>query len=391
MLTNIQVKNLKPDTKSYRVFDSRGLYLQIAKNGSKYWRFKYRFEKKEKLLALGMYPEVTLQEARAQRDAARKLISQKIDPSVHKKSNHSHINSFQNIADEWFETKKKAWSDSHAKNLYGRMKIHLLPYLGYYPIQEITPNVLLDTIRRIESRGANETAHRILQIASQIFRYAVITCRIQVNPAETLKGALEPVRKNHLAAIIDPEGAANLMKSLHAYNATHSIESALKLSPLFFVRPGELRHAKWSEIDFKKAEWNIPAEKMKMKEPHLVPLCKQAIKILSDLKLHNGNSEYVFSCPRSKERPISNNSVAAALRRMGYSKDEMTAHGFRAMARTMLDEILRFRPDIIEHQLAHTVRDPLGRAYNRTKHLDERRKMMQSWADYLYKISGLSE
>jgi integrase len=265
---------------------------------------------------------------------------------------------------------------------------NVFPYIGNHPIAAIKAPELLAVLRRVESRGALETAHRVRTICGQIFRYAVATGRAERDTAADLRGALPSPKEKHLAAITDPAKVGGLLRAIDGYQGGFVVQCALRLAPLIFVRPGELRHAEWSEIDFDNAVWNIPAAKMKMKEPHLVPLSRQAIGILKELLKLTGKSKYVFPSARSFSRPMSNNAILAALRRMGFEKDEMSGHGFRAMARTILDEVLQVRPDYIEHQLAHAVRDPNGRAYNRTAHLPERRKMMQLWADYL---DGLKE
>jgi integrase len=263
------------------------------------------------------------------------------------------------------------------------MERDLFPWMGAHPINEIKAPELLAVLRRVESRGALESAHRIRAIAGQVFRYAVATGRAERDPSADLKGALPRPGEKHHAAITDPKEVAPLLRAIDGYHGHFVVKCALRLAPLFFVRPGELRHAEWAEIDFDEAVWNIPAGKMKMKQPHMVPLCHQAMEILTELKELTGSSRYVFPSGRSLSRPMSNNTLLSALRRMDYDKETMTPHGFRAMARTILDEVLQVRPDFIEHQLGHAVRDPNGRAYNRTAHLAERRKMMQLWADYL--------
>lgn len=393
MLTELKVKNAKPADKQIKLSDGRGMYLVVMPSGAKYWRFKYRHGGKEKLLALGVYPEITLQEARERRDAARKQLAQGIDPSLAKQSVKMASaggtgNTFEAVALEWFAKKSPKWAVNHSSKIMGRLKNHLLPYLGNWPIAAVTAPEILKVMRKIEERGTPETAHRSLQIVGQVFRYAIVTGRADRNPAGDLRGALEPVRKQHLAAVTTPDDVAKLMLAIKDYRGSTVTRLALQLAPLLFVRPGELRQAEWSEVDLENAEWNILAAKMKMREPHLVPLSRQAVAILKELKLHTGQGKFLFPCARSRHRPMSNNAVLAALRRMGYTRDEMTGHGFRAMARTILDEVLGVRPDYIEHQLAHAVRDPLGRAYNRTKHLPERREMMQRWADYLDELTA---
>jgi len=394
-LTDVKVRSAKPGTKQTKIFDGDGLFLLLmppgkkSPNGSKCWRFKYRFGGKEKLLALGTYPEVSLADARNKRDAARKQIAAGIDPMEARKAKKAAqvgaaADSFEIVAREWHNEYKNTWSKVHAETIIDRLEKDVFPWMGARPIGEITPPELLKVLRRIQSRGALDTAHRIRNHCSQVFRYAVATGRAERDTAADLRGALPPVKNNHFAAPTNPKDVAPLLKAIDEYSGSFVVKCALQLAPLLFVRPGELRAAEWSEIDFEAAEWNIPAERMKMKEPHLVPLCDQAIKILNDLKPLTGHSKYVFPSHRSPLRCMSENAVNAALRRMGFEKSEITGHGFRAMARTILDEVLQVRPDFIEFQLAHAVKDPNGRAYNRCAHLAERRKMMDMWSEYLH-------
>lgn len=387
-LNDTKIRNAKPREKDYKLFDGDGLFLIVTKKGHKWWRFKYRFDGKEKLLALGTYPERSLIDARTDRDAARRQVAAGIDPNQAKKAQRaareeSNANSFEVVAREWFAKFSPGWAESHADKIKARLENDLFPWLGDRPISEIKAPELLAALRRIEARGALDTAHRAKQNAGQIFRYAIATGRAERDIAADLKGALPPPKKNHFASITDPKEIAPLLREIEGFRGSFPVKCALLLAPLLFVRPGELRQAEWSEIDIEAAEWNIPASRMKMKEPHLVPLSKQAIKILKELHPLTSNGRYVFPSIRTNTRPMSENTINAALRRMGYTGDEMTGHGFRAMARTILDEVLGFRTDFIEHQLAHAVKDPNGRAYNRTAHLAERRKMMQQWADYL--------
>lgn len=386
-LTDAKVRNAKATTKPRKLFDGDGLFLLISPNGKKGWRFKYKFDGKEKLLSFGTYPEVSLETAREKRLAARKQVAAEVDPGdirkVKKQSTDHPENGFELVAREWHSKFSQSWSDSHTKTTLDRLVNNVFPWLGSRPIHEIEAPELLSVLRRIESRGAIETAHRVRTICGQVFRYAVATGRANRDLAADLRGALPPVKKGHLASITDPIKSGKLLQAIDGYEGSFVTKCALQLAPLVFVRPGELRLAEWGEFDFENCEWNIPAERMKMKVPHLVPLSSQAMTILQELQPLTGVSKYLFPSVRSVARPMSNNTINAALRRMGYEKDEMTGHGFRAMARTILDEILQVRPDFIEHQLAHAVRDPNGRAYNRTAHIDERRKMMQLWADYL--------
>lgn len=397
-LTDTAIRNAKPGltpigketSKPYKLGDAGGLYLEVAPSGGKWWRLKYRHGGKEKRLSLGVYPDVSLKDARQRRDEARKLLANDIDPGENRKAakaakTERAANSFEVIAREWFAKNAVSWASNHGDRIIRRLERDIFPWIGGKPIAEITAPQLLAVLRRIEERGAVETAHRAHQNCGQVFRYAVATGRAERDPSPDLKGALPPVKEKHLAAITDPKAIGALLRAMDDYQGQFVTKCALRLAPLFFVRPGELRKAEWLELDLDKAEWNIPAERMKMREQHLVPLSTQAVAILRELHALTGEGRYVFPGARTNTRPMSDNAILAALRRMGFTKDEMSGHGFRAMARTILDEVLQVRPDYIEHQLAHAVRDPNGRAYNRTAHLAERRKMMQLWADYLDK------
>jgi integrase len=388
-LTNTAIKNAKPSEKPYKVFDERGLYLEVAPKGGKWWRFKYRFSGKEKRLSLGVYPDISLKVARDRREEARKLLTEGVDPSQKRKAQKATNakfagNSFEVLAREWFDQRSSSWSAGHASRIIRRLERDIFPWLGSQPIMEIDPPKLLSVIRRIEKRGALETAHRALGNCGQVFRYAIATSRAKNDPSVDLNGALPPSRGEHFASITEPKLVAEILRAIDGYEGTLTVRCALRLAPLVFVRPGELRKAKWDEVDLSVGEWRYFITKTDTQ--HIVPLSRQALEILKDLRPLTGNGPYVFPGIRSKERPMSDNAILAALRRMGIGKEEMTGHGFRAMARTILDEVLGFRPDLIEHQLAHTVRDPHGRAYNRTAHLPERKKMMQDWSDYLDKL-----
>jgi integrase len=387
-LTDIKVRSVKPDSKPQKLFDSGGLFLLVNPSGGKWWRLKYRFDGKEKLLSLGTYPDVSLKDARDKKDVARKQLAAGIDPGANRKAVKAaridqNANTFEVIAREWMERQEAKWAKSNAEKVSRRLERDLFPWLGKRPITEITAPELLKVLRKIEERGAVETAHRALQNCGQVFRYAIATGRGTQDISTSLRGALTSVRGGHFAAITDPKQIGSLLRAIKDYHGSLVTQSALRLAPLVFVRPGELRRAEWSEFDLVEKTWSIPADRMKMREGHIVPLPYQAVEILKELHPLTGRSRFVFPSARSNDRPMSDNAVLAALRRMGFSKDEMSGHGFRAMARTVLDEILNIRPDYIEHQLAHAVRDPNGRAYNRTAHLPERRKMMQLWADYL--------
>ncbi|MEH6552425.1 MAG: integrase arm-type DNA-binding domain-containing protein [Pseudomonadales bacterium] len=387
-LTATAVKQATPKEKDYKLSDGGGMFLLIKKNGGKYWRLKYRLAGKEKLLALGVFPEISLKEARDLRDVARKQITNNIDPVEFKRTEKASLhdagaNSFESIATEWFKRKMNDKSQSHQNRTWRAMEKDLFSSLGKRPISTITPPQLLAALRKIENRGAIETAHRAKQIAGQILRYAVATGRAERDPSNDLKGALQSPKKTHLAAITDPKEAGKLLLAIDGYQGTASVMAALKLSPIVFCRPGELRHMEWTEINWDECRWEIPAEKMKMKEPHIVPLSTQAIETIKELQRLTGRSKFVFPSARGASRPLSENGVRTALRSLGYDNKTMTPHGFRAMARTILDEVLGFRVEWIEHQLAHSVKDENGRAYNRTTHLKQRTDMMQKWADYL--------
>ena len=392
-LSDTAVRNAKPADKPVKMADEKGLFLLLTPAGGKWWRLKYRYGGKEKLLSLGVYPDVSLKAARERRDEARKLLANDIDPGEQRKAQKTAgeergANSFEVIAREWYAKFSAQWTPSHGERILRRLERDIFPRLGAKPIADIKPPELLETLRKIEARGALETAHRAMQNAGQVFRYAVATGRAERDPTGDLKGALPPPKETHLAAITKPAEVAALLRAIDDYTGFYTTRYALRLAPLVFVRPGELRQAEWAEIDLDAAEWNIPAERMKMREAHLVPLSTQAVSLLRELHAYTGRGRYLFPSARSASRPMSNNAILAALRRMGFAKDEMSGHGFRAMARTILDEVLGVRPDLIEHQLAHAVRDPNGRAYNRTAHLPQRRAMMQEWADYLDKLKA---
>lgn len=390
-LSDIAIKNAKPGEKPVRKFDGGGLYLEITPAGGKLWRLKYRFGGKEKVLALGKYPEVSLKDARERRDVARKLIANEVDPSENRKQQNAAkairaANSFEVVAREWIAKNIPTWAASHSSKIIRRLEMYVYPWLGGKPIAEITAPELLAMAQRIEDKGALETAHRALQNCGQVFRYAVATGRADRDPTGDLRGALQPVKSTHMAAITDPPKVAELLRTLDDYQGSLIVRCALQLAPLVFVRPGELRAAEWADIDLDTAEWRFTASKTRT--GHIVPLSHQAVAILREAIALTGEERYVFPSARTGERPMSDNAILAAMRRLGIAKNEMSGHGFRAMARTILDEVLGYRPDLIEHQLAHAVRDPNGRAYNRTAHLPERRKMMQAWADYLEKLKA---
>lgn len=386
-LTATAVKNAKPRNKQYKMADGKGLFLLVTQKGGKWWRYKYRFHGKEKLLALGTYPDTSLKDARNSHDKSRKLLAKGIDPSEVKKLEKAvgieqTENSFQSIATEWITKFSPNWSAEHAHRITRRFKNDIFPWLGKRPIRKITAAELLQVLRRIESRGALDTAHRAMQNCGQVFRYAVASGRVERDPTVDLRGALPPVQAKHHASISDPTVVGDLLRTIDGYEGYFVTKCALRLAPLLFVRPGELRKAEWSEINLDKAEWRIPAEKMKAGEQHIVPLSQQAIEILADLQPLTGQKGFVFPGVRSRSRPMSENTINAALRRLGYTKEEMTGHGFRSMASTLLNE-QGWHYDAIERQLAHAERNNVRAAYNFAEHLPERRKMMQAWSDYL--------
>ena len=397
-LSDAQIKNAKPQEKDYKLMDGFGLFLLITPTNGKLWRFDYRFDNKRKMLALGAYPSVTLAEARQRREDAKKLLANGIDPGAMKKTLKSTgkelaANTFEVIARQWhlkFSAAGK-WSPTHAADIMHRLEKDIFPPLGSRPISEIKPKELLTVLERIASRGALDSAHRLRHHCGMIFRYAIVHEYAERDIAADLRGALPPVKGGHHAAATTPKDLAPILRSIDDFNGSFIVKSALQLLPLVFCRPGELRAAEWSEINFDDCIWEIPAERMKMKQPHIVPLSRQAINILKELQPLTGYGRYLFPCHRSPLRCMSNNALNAGLRRLGFTKEEATAHGFRASARTILDEVLKVRPDFIEHQLSHSVRDALGTAYNRTSHLDERKKMMQTWADYLDNLKTVAK
>jgi integrase len=390
-LTDAAARNAKPAAKTVRMFDRDGLYLEVSPRGGKWWRLKYRYAGKEKRVSLGVYPEVNLKKARARTIDARQLLDAGVDPSENRRAAKAAqvegaANSFEVVTREWIDQQMKSWVKGHGERILTRFERDIFPWIGARPIADLTAPELLTTVRRIEKRGALETAHRALGNCGQVFRYAIATGRAKRDLTGDLRGALPAVRPTHFAAITDPERVGALMRAIDGYEGSLTVRCALRLAPLVFVRPGELRHAEWSAMDLDGGEWRYTVTKTNT--PHIVPLSSQAVATLRDLQPVTGRGRFVFSSARSSQRPMSDNAILAAMRRMGIAKDEMSGHGFRAMARTILDEVLGFRPDFIEHQLAHALRDPNGRAYNRTAHLAERRKMMQAWADYLDKLKN---
>lgn len=390
-LTDTAIRNAKPREKQYKLTDERGLYLLVRKSG-KYFRFDYRFFGKRKTMALGVYPDVTLADARQKRDDARKLLKKDVDPSQHKQAaatlkRELMTNNFEAIAREWFEKQKHTWSDGHSSRVIRRLELNVFPMIGKRPIKMINAPELLEVLKRVEHRGAFYSAGVVKRTCGQVFRYAIATGRAERDPSGDLQGALTPAKTTNMAAITDSKKIGGLLRAIDDYDGYFVTQCALKLAPLVFVRPGELRHVEWLEVDLDNAEWKIPACKMKTKNPHIVPLSKQAVEIFRMIEPVTGYGRYVFPSLRSIANPMSNNTINAALRRMGYTKDEMTGHGFRGMASTILHE-QGWASDVIERQLAHTEGNSVKAAYNHAQHLPERRKMMQAWADYLDALKG---
>lgn len=387
-LSAMQIKQSKPTEKDYKLFDGEGLFLLIKKNGSKHWRLKYRFLGTEKLLAIGSYPLLSLQEAREVKIEARKLLLNGIDPVAHKKEGKLDAtvnaqNTFKVIALEWFENRKSIWKPNYADEVLKRLDEDIFPQIGKMPIKDIEPPVLLATIRKIEKRGALDLARRQLQKCGEIFRYAIATGRATRDPSNDIREALKPVKKAHFAAI-EVEDLPEFVKALNANKGRlyQTTQNALWLIMLTFVRTGELINAKWSEIDFERNRWVIPAERMKMGREHIVPLASQAIEILHKQKIISGQWEHIFPSPVKPRQPISNNTILGALKRMGY-QGRMTGHGFRSLAMGTIKQELGYRHEVVDRQLAHAPKSKIDKAYDRASFLDERTKMMQEWANYL--------
>lgn len=402
-LSEMQIKKAKPAEKDYKLFDGGGLFLLVTPTGGKLWRLKYRFGGTEKQLSLGAYPEISLQDARQRREDARRMVANGDDPSQTKKAAKVSLavspeSSFEVVARVWHGANVSHWAESHAKTTMERLEKNIFPWLGKMPIDQITLEDIKPVLQRIEQR-APESARRMFVALNMIFRYSVVTSRIPRNPIEGLRPrdllTVDPISR-HLPAIIDPKELSPFLNHIERYKGTFVTKCAMQLAPLLFQRPGDLRHMEWVDLDLETGEWNIPVSKMKLTrvakirregEAHCVPLPRQAVEILTALHALTGRSPYVFPGARSNLKPMSEAAITTAIHRMGY-QGEMTWHGFRATARTILDEVLEFPSDIIEHQLAHAVRDPLGRAYNRTTKLPQRRKMMQAWADYLDELKA---
>jgi integrase len=393
-LTDVMIRNTKPAAKSIKRYDRDGLYLEVSPSGRKWWRLKYRFHGKENRISLGVYPEVSLRDARGRCEEARQLLAHGVDPSQERKAQKAADtslieNSFERVTREWFSKFSPSWAPAHAARKIRLFERDIFPWIGERPIAEITAHELLGVLHRIEKRGVRETERRALVFCGQVFRYAVASARAERDPSSDLRGALPPVKAEHFAAVTEPAQLGAILRALDAYDGTMTVRCAMRLMPMLFVRPGELRAAEWAQIDLDAGEWRYLVTKTERN--HIVPLCRQAVELLREVHQLTGRGKYVFPSARSNKRPMSDNAILAAMRAMGIPKDVTTGHGFRATARTILDEVLGVRIDLIEHQLAHSVKDPNGRAYNRTAFLPERRKMMQVWADYLDQLKAGKE
>jgi integrase len=387
MLTITSINAAKPGERPRKLFDGGGLYLEIRPNGSRLWRFKYRYGGTENRISFGAYPEVGLREARERREEARRLLREGRDPSVERRARQAGGSgvTLEAVAREWHSRWKLDKAPSHYTPVLRALERDVFPRIGRVPLPELEPVAILPVLRAVEARGAVETAHRIRGYLGFVFRYGVATGRCARDPTADLRGALAPVVGGHMPAITTPDEFGAILRALDGYQGQPATIYALRLAPLVVLRPGELRHAEWTEIDFDTATWIVPASRMKLRRDHVVPLARQAVAILEDARKH-ARGRLVFHAVRGMDRPLSNNTLNAALRRLGYDTDEVTMHGFRASFRTMGAEILHFPVELMEHQLAHAVRDPLGRAYNRAEFLPERREMMQRWADWCDEI-----
>ena len=391
-LSDTAIKTSKPKDADYKLADEKGLYVLVKKAG-KYFRLDYRFAGKRKTLALGVYPETSLKEARGKRDEARKLLADGKDPLEEKKAKRNQIiaettNTFQAVAAEWHEKLKSKWSTDYANRKWYFLEKDVFPTFGDTPIKNITPRELLTLLEKIQARGAIDVAHRVKGLCGEVFRYGIHTDRCDRDPTQDLKGVLVPQKNKHMAAITDPDKVGELLRAIDGYKGDFTTLCALKLAPYVMLRPGEIRHAEWSEISFDKKQWKIQADKMKMSRPHIIPLSNQVIAILKTIEPLTGHGKYIFPSLRSKDRPMSENTLNAALRRLSFTKEEMTSHGFRGMASTLLHEN-GFKSDVIEIQLAHAERNKVKAAYNHAEYLTERADMMNWWADYLDELRSL--
>ena len=400
ILSNATIKAIKGSDPRRRISDGDGLYLRLFVNGGSHaWRFDYRFDGRRNTLSLGTYPTTTLSDARQKADEARRLVRSGQDPSDVRKAAREAatarreaatresaglppIDSFEAVAREWYRKHAPNWAATHSDKIIRRLERDVFPWIGRMPISSIRPADILAVLRRVEERGAIETTHRVQQNCGQVFRYAVATARAESDPSRDLRGALPPWKPEHYPTLTDPRAVGRLLRDIDSYDGGFITRCAMKLSPLLFVRPGELRRAEWAEVNFDAAEWRIPASKMKSRVMHIVPLATQALEILGELQPLTGRSAWVFPGVRTNGEPMSENTVNAALRRLGYDRTTLTAHGFRGMASTLLHES-GWASDVIERQLSHSERNSVKAAYNHAEHLPARRQMMQAWADYL--------
>jgi len=393
-LTETKVKSAKSKDQAYKLADEKGMYVFVTPSGGKLWRLDYRFEGKRKTLALGGYPDVSLGQARDKRDEARKSLAAGIDPGFVKQVQKGTrgvqlANGFEVTARRWHQNNTDSWTESYAEKTIRLLERDVFPWIGSRPVADLGAPEFLVMARRIEKRGHVDTAHRAIQLSGQIMRFAVAEGLVLRDPTVDLRGALKPVQSTHMLSVTDPVRVGDILRMFDAFSGTFQVQCALKLAPLVFTRPGELRKAKWAHINLDEALWSIPAEEMKMREPHLVPLSEQSISILKDLEPYSGHLEHVFPGQRDPKRPMSDAAVNAAMRRLGIdTQNELTGHGFRAMARTILHERLGYDPEVIEQQLAHRAPGPLGAAYARAKFIDKRTEMMQAWADYLDQLKA---
>lgn len=393
MLTDRVVSRAKPETKPVRLWDERGLFLLVQPNGSKWWRVNYFLNGKKKTLSVGVYDDVSLAQAREKRDAIRKQAASGEDPSLLRRQAKRHAvyaqaQTFESVGREWLEKQKKTFAPRTYRRVAHLLRYYVYKALGAYAVENVDAPLVLDMLLPIEKRGFHDTAHRVKQLCGQICRYAVATGRAQRDPTADLKGALEPFTPKHYASVTSPADIGALLRAIDGLQSSAAVTTALKLAPYVFVRPGELRAAEWTEVDLAEGVWRIPARRMKMRHAHIVPLSRQAVALLEAVKAFTGKSRYVFPGLRSEKRPISNMTINAALRRLGYTNDQMTGHGFRSMASTRLNE-MDVDPDLIELQLAHRERNASRAAYNRAIRLKERAEMMQAWADELDRLRSL--
>ncbi len=391
-LTDIQIRNFKPATKPKKYYDGEGLHIQVMPKGSKLWHLDYRFEGKTRQLSLGKYPAVSLKDARALKDEAKAQLAKGIDPGEVKKQKKREReailrDTFENFARDWHKIRTAAFSEKYRESILYRLEKYVFPVIGQRPISQLEPLDILEVARPLDDKGHHETAVRLLQIIGQVFRYALILGKVKHNPALDLRGALRPHKVVHRAAITDADKVGRLLRDIDNYEGYFPLVCALKLAPMVFTRSGELRLATWDEFNFAKREWHIPAERMKMRDKHIVPLSTQAVAVLEELKKYSGDSKYLFPSIRTNVRPISEVTLLNALRRMGYEKHEMCVHGFRSLASTLLNE-RGYNRDWIERQLAHSERNGVRAAYNYAEYLPERKRMMQEWSDYLDELKN---